>query len=394
MAMRKGRKPLGIYVHVPFCKSKCAYCDFYSLPGQTNRTASQYVKAVCRHMEEAGALSPDHTVDTVYFGGGTPSLLGGEALTTMMASIRKHFNVSDDAEITCECNPDSVTDSLLRRLRGEGFNRISLGVQSDDDEMLQRLGRPHTFDQAVTAVEKIRKKGFRNLSVDLMYGLPGQTLEQWTATLEHVLGTLKPQHISCYGLRIEDGTPLWEIRKSPEIPDEDTQADMYMEMVRILRNYGFSQYEISNFCRRGFHSRHNLRYWEGGEYYGFGPDASSDFGGKRFKCVRSLPDYISGILQGGQVLEQVQEMFPRDRACEYLMLRLRTTAGIDRADYETSFRLSFDPIEVYLRQCAQRGTAMQRQDGRWRLTAAGFLISNAILSDILLIQERSESLGG
>lgn len=392
--MKKGRKPLGIYVHVPFCKSKCQYCDFYSLPEQGNRAINSYVKAICRHISETGPLCPEHTVDTVYFGGGTPSFLGGEVLTTIMATIRKSFDVAEDAEITCECNPDSVTDHLLRRLRGEGFNRISLGVQSDDDAMLERLGRPHNFEQAVHAVERIRKKGFRNVSVDLMYGLPGQSVEGWNRTLEHVLGTMRPEHISCYGLRLEEGTPMWELRRSPEIPDDDMQADMYLSMVQTLRDYGYAQYEVSNFCKRGYHSRHNLRYWEGSEYLGFGPDASSDFGGKRYKCVRSLQDYCEGILHAGQVLSEIQQVSPRDRAGEYLMLRLRTTAGISREVYETSFRLSFDPIESYLRQCVAYGNAMQRRNGNWRLTPAGFLISNTILSDILLIQEQSESLGG
>lgn len=390
MHMKKGNKPLGIYVHVPFCKSKCQYCDFYSLPGQGRSVMNDYVQAVCRHITEAGALCPHHTVDTVYFGGGTPSFLGGEAITTIMATIRKSFDVSDDAEVTCECNPDSVTEKLLKQLRAEGFNRISLGVQSDNDELLARLGRPHDFQQACEAAEKIRKARFKNLSVDLMYGLPGQTLDDWQGTLENVLVRMKPEHISCYGLRIEEGTPMWAIRRSPEIPDDDTQADMYAETVRILRHYGYSQYEISNFCRRGWHSRHNLRYWEGSEYLGFGPNASSDFGGARFTCVGNIAEYCRCIADGSQVLSNVQEISPRDRAAEYLMLRLRTTAGISREFYEATFRMPFDPIEDYLWKCAEYGNAMQRRDGRWRLTPKGFFISNAILSDILLIQEQTE----
>lgn len=390
--MKKGKKPLGIYVHVPFCKSKCQYCDFYSLPGAGKAAVDDYVKAVCRHITEAGALCPNHQVDTVYFGGGTPSFLGGEALTTIMATIRSAFDVLDDGEITCECNPDSVTPRLLRQLRSEGFNRISLGVQSDDDEMLRRLGRPHDFGDVLNAVDAIRRARFKNLSVDLMYGLPGQTPEDWVSTLTNTVNLLNPEHISCYGLRIEEGTPMWELRRSPEIPDEDAQADMYEKTVQILREHGYAQYEISNFCRRGYHSRHNLRYWEGSEYLGFGPNASSDFGGVRFTCVSSLAGYCRGIQDGSQVLTNVQEMSPRDRAAEYLMLRLRTTAGISREFYETNFRMPFDPIEQYLRQCASYGNAMRRRDGRWRLTAGGFFISNTIMSDILLIQEQSQPL--
>ena len=383
---RNDKTPLGIYVHVPFCRSKCQYCDFYSVTTKETRVLTGYVDAVCRHIKEAGALAQGYLVDTVYFGGGTPSLIGPDALAQILSVIRKSFDVADTAEITFEANPDSVNDRLLRRLRGEGFNRVSLGVQCDDDEILKKLGRPHNFDQAVRAVEKIRKWGFRNLSLDLMYGLPFQSLEAWEKTLENVL-TLKPEHISCYGLKVEEGTPLHEYREYCNLADDDTQADMYLAAVDILAARGYRQYEISNFCRKGHVSRHNLKYWTGGEYLGFGPNASSDYAGRRFTVVCSLKEYVEGIRSGDQVLRDVQPIPLRERAGEYLMMRLRTSAGIVPEDYEKQFAMAFAPLEKKLEQFRERGLAVKTYDGRWHLNAEGFLLSNTIISDLLLIQE-------
>ena len=388
---RKTKTPLGIYIHVPFCRSKCQYCDFYSLTTKDDRLLDNYLTAICAHIKEAGTLAPDYQVDTVYFGGGTPSFFGGDGMATIMAAIRRSFDVIDDAEITFEANPDSVSDKLLRRLRAEGFNRVSLGIQTDNDELLRKLGRPHTYAQAVTAVQRIRKAGFRNLSLDLMYGLPGQTLSAWEQTLENVL-KLNPEHMSCYGLKVEQGTPLYDYKDFCNLPDDDTQADMYLSAVDILKARGFRQYEISNFARKGMTSKHNLKYWTGGEYLGFGPDASSDFSGKRFTIIRDLPGYISGIRTGGRVIEDVQEVPVRERAGEYLMMRLRTSLGIGQEDYEKHYLLPFAPLAEYLEQCIDRGTAINTESGNYRLTPKGFLISNSIISDLLLIQERSDPL--
>lgn len=386
------KKPLGIYIHVPFCRSKCAYCDFYSLAAKDDKLMDQYLQAICTHIKECGSLAPNYHVDTIYFGGGTPSFFGANGMVTILTAIRKHFHVDLRAEITFEANPDSITPRLLRRLKSEGFNRVSLGVQCDNDEILKELGRPHNYEQVVKAVKRIRRAGYKNLSLDLIYGLPGQTLESWTATLEHVI-SLKPEHMSCYGLKVEEGTALYECQETLELPDDDTQAEMYLEAVNILRQHGYRQYEISNFAQRGMASKHNLKYWTGEEYLGFGPDASSDFAGKRFSIVRDLKAYIDGIQHGGQVLRDVQEIPPRERAGEYLMTRLRTTAGIQKEEYENKFLLSFEPLEDVLKKCAERRHAMTDGSGRWRLTPEGFLISNAIISDLLLVQDRSHSLG-
>ena len=388
---RKNKTPLGIYIHIPFCRSKCQYCDFYSLTTKDDRLLDSFLEAICAHIREAGALAPGYLVDTVYFGGGTPTFFGAEGMAAILNTVRKSFDVASSAEITFEANPDSVSDRLLRRLRSEGFNRVSLGVQCDDDEILKKIGRPHNYAQAVNAVERIRKAGFRNLSLDLMYGLPGQSLEAWQDTLQNVL-SLAPEHISCYGLTVEEGTPLYEYKDFCNLADDDTQADMYLSAVEILAQHGYRQYEISNFCRKGNVSRHNLKYWNGGEYLGFGPNASSDFAGRRFAIIRDLHGYIDGILNGGQVLREVQEIPMRERAGEYLTMRLRTSSGIDPKEYEKKFLLSFDAMEAALLRCREQHLAVKTYDGRWHLTPEGFLVSNSIISDLLLIQERAKPL--
>lgn len=390
--VRNDKIPLGLYVHIPFCRSKCQYCDFYSLPEKNDKLMDEYLRAICTHIRETGPLAPGYRVDTIYFGGGTPSYFGANGLATIMNTIRKYFDVDSNAEITFEANPDSVTPRLLRRLRAEGFNRVSLGIQCDDDSILKEIGRPHTYAQAVQAVEMIRKVGFRNLSVDLMYGLPGQTLEGWKATVENIL-TLAPEHISCYGLKLEEGTPLYQRQDSCDLADDDMQADMYLAMVEILRLKGYRQYEISNFAKREMASKHNLKYWMGGEYLGFGPDASSDFAGKRFSNIRDIRAYIDGVTTGGQILRESEQIQSRERAGEYLMLRLRTTAGISREEYEKKYLLDFTPLAEILDTACQRNHALCNGHGGYRLTPEGFLVSNSILSDLLLAQEDSEPLG-
>ena len=382
------KTPLGIYIHVPFCRSKCHYCDFYSVTDMDTQLHDGYLDAVCDHIRETGPLTPGYRVDTVYFGGGTPSFFGAEGMAAILGVIRRSFDVASDAEITFEANPDSINPKLLRRLRGEGFNRVSLGVQCCDDAILQAIGRPHDYEMAVDAVKMIRRAGFKNLSLDLIYGLPEQDLEAWQKTLRTVL-SLQPEHISCYGLKLEEGTPLCQQQNQLRLADDDMQADMYLATVEILRSHGYKQYEISNFCKRNRESKHNMKYWTGGEYLGFGPDASSDFAGKRFAVIRDLQGYISGIRSGGQVLRDIQTVPQRERAGEYLMMHLRTTYGISGEEYEKKFLLPFAPIEKALEQCRGRGHALRGIDGRWHLTAEGFLLSNSIITDLLLIQDRS-----
>ena len=268
---------------------------------------------------------------------------------------------------------------------------MSLGAQDDHDEMLKKLGRPHTYAQTVTAFQRIRGAGFRNVSLDLMYGLPGQTLAQWQETLTNVL-RMNPEHCSCYGLKIEEGTPFYEMKDMLNLPDDDTQADMYLAAVEILRDRGFRQYEISNFARKGLYSRHNYKYWTGGEYLGFGPSASSDFAGKRFTLISDLQGYINGIRTGGDIMDDIQEIPLRERAGEYIMLRLRTNAGMSPEEYENTFMLPFDPLAEILRKHETYGRAVRNGDGRWALTPKGYLVSNDIISDLLIAQDEAGSM--
>ena len=391
MGKRKEKKKLGIYVHIPFCKSKCEYCDFYSIGGgRDKRLTDDYLQTLADHIKETGALAPDYRVDTVYFGGGTPSFFGAENLEKILDEIHRHFRLTSNAEITAEANPDSVTLSGLRRMLRAGFNRLSIGVQSDDDEMLKKLGRPHNFQQAKQAMELARKAGFANISLDLMYGLPNQTVSQWKETVLNII-SLRPEHISCYGLKVEENTPLWSYKNCANLPSDDAQAQMYLEAVKLLEEYGYEQYEISNFAKKGFHSRHNMKYWTGEEYLGFGPNAASDFGGRRFTIIRDLKRYISGIANEQAVLDENEEIPMRERAGEYIMLRLRTAQGICREEYEKQYLLPFRPLEEELRHYADNGLAKQ-VGKRWRLTPSGWLLSNQIILQLLEIQSNAGTL--
>lgn len=385
-------KTLGIYIHIPFCRSKCQYCDFYSLGGSRDRKlVDDYMQALAVHFKESGALATDYVVDTVYFGGGTPSFFGADNLRRIFAELLHRFRVDKDAEITFEANPDSVNSTLLRKLRAEGFNRMSLGVQSDRDDMLRRLGRPHNYEQARSAVQTARAAGFDNISVDLMFGLPSQTTEQWESTLEHVL-LLKPDHVSCYGLKVEENTPLYAYAEQANLPDDDEQAKMYLKTVEVLANEGFRQYEISNFAKPGFACRHNLKYWLGEEYLGFGPAAASDFAGKRFSILPDINTYIRGCLrQDVPILSECETVPDRERAGEYVMLRLRTTRGIQPDEYEKRYLMPFAPLQKVIDKLAEQEQIKQVGD-RWVLTPKGFLVSNQIIGMLQAAQERSTPL--
>ena len=378
---------LGIYVHIPFCRSKCDYCDFYSLAGREDRM-DDYLKALVTHIKETGALTKGSQVDTVYFGGGTPSYFGEKRLRELLRTITKRFDLAKDAEITVECNPDSVDLKMLQLLRKAGANRISLGVQSANPCELSSLHRPHDFEQVKAAVAAARGAKFKNLSLDLIYGLPGQDMAGWQSTVEQVLA-LEPEHLSCYGLKVEPGTPLDDrVIRGEKLPDDDQQADMYLWMVERLAQAGYRQYEISNFAKAGFQSRHNLKYWMGRPYLGFGPGAHSDFGGRRYSFVRDLERYIVGVLGGGSVIDESELIPQRERGSEYLMLRLRTTRGIEEWEYRREFFMNFEPIEQKLEEYERRGWA-ERHDRRWNLTAKGFLVSNQLIGELLSVQEEA-----
>ncbi len=379
--MKKPVKPLGLYIHIPFCKSKCIYCDFYSLPRAEDRM-DRYVSALCRQLAEIAQRTTAHTVDSVYLGGGTPSYLGEKRLRRILKTVKKHYHLSRDVEITLEANPDSAGDwRALRSLRRAGMNRLSLGVQSADDGMLRTLGRPHTFAQAEEAAAAARRARIRNLSLDLIYGLPGQDLAGWKDTLERA-AALEPEHLSCYGLKVEEGTPLWDMQEKMDLPDDDAQADMYLWTVERLRALGYEQYEISNFARPGRASRHNMKYWTLCEYAGFGPGAHSDLGDVRYAYLRSLDTYCAGVEAGVSVLESSEHIPSRERDIEYVMLGLRLTQGISRQEFENRYRLPFAPIQSVLERFRATGHAAL-VGGRWRLTPEGFLVSNQIIGQAL-----------
>jgi len=358
-------RPLGLYIHIPFCRSKCLYCDFYSLARSEERMDA-YVSALCASLRDAAPRTAGYTVDTVYVGGGTPSLLGASRLTKLLETAISRYAVAPDAEITLEANPESARDAgMLRALRDAGFNRISLGMQSADDEELRAVGRIHTARETEAAVGAARRAGFDNLSLDLIYGLPAQTRRRWRENLDAAVA-LAPEHLSCYGLKLEPGTPLYARRGSLDLPDDDAQAEMYLDAVDRLDAAGYAQYEISNFARPGRESRHNGKYWTLGEYLGFGPGAHSDFGGRRFALARDLDAFLAGK----RVCGEDAAIAPRERAAERVMLGLRTARGLPAAELAGA--------EALLRRCAAHGLAEQNGPN-WRLTPRGFLVSNEII---------------
>ena len=373
------RQNLGIYIHVPFCRQKCAYCDFYSRSGCGEPMMDQYCQAIKQHFSDYFHGNSPYDLDTVYFGGGTPSLLGAKRLCGLLEALADKACLRADAEITVECNPESVDLKFFKKLKKAGFNRVSLGVQSSDDGELALLGRLHTFAQAQQAVEHARQAGFDNISLDLMYGLPGQTMERWQQSVEDILA-LKPQHISAYALKLEEGTPLAESR--PVLPDDDAQADQYFYAVQRLEEASYAQYEISNFAQPGRRSRHNSRYWDLSQYLGFGPAAHSFFGGKRFAFVADTQAYIDGVQGKGELLAEADEVASFRRPGEYIMLKLRTVDGIDEEEFYRRFHMDFGPYGQRLRKYVEPGYCLY-ENGVWRLTPKGFFVSNAILVDLL-----------
>ncbi len=342
----------GLYIHVPFCVKKCPYCDFYS--GQLSRK-EEYIAAVLRNLRRF-----DETYDTVYFGGGTPSLLP-EIAGAVLDSIR----LSEGAEVTFECNPETVDESVFETLKSAGVNRLSFGVQSLNDTELSALGRIHSAGRARGAIIEAAKHGFSNISADLMLGIPHQTRLSLTETIDS-LCSLPVTHISAYMLKLEENTAFG--KAPPPVPDEDEQAELYLLAVRELEKRGFIQYEISNFAKKGYESRHNLKYWHCEEYLGIGPAAHSFYGGKRFAVPRDL----DGFLSAPQQTEQFTDECP-DEYEERVMLGLRLTEGIP----EELWR----PLEAALPRIPKNYYRIE--NGRLSLTAEGFLLSNEIISLLL-----------
>lgn len=377
-------KRLGVYIHIPFCASKCGYCDFYSLSG-CDHMMPDYQDALIDHIEESAQSLKSYEVDSVYFGGGTPSFYGADRIVEIFNTLKLNGNVRLDSEVTVECNPDSTSLNALKLLREEGVNRLSLGVQSANNDLLKLIGRRHNFQQVKRSMQDARDAGFDNISLDLIYGLPSQSKSDWAETLARII-ELHPEHISCYGLKLEEGTPMYERYKgSPILPDDDEQADMYFYAADVLERYGYKQYEISNFAAKGFESKHNLKYWNLDDYMGFGPGAHSCVGNLRYSFVKDLKQYISGVARGVSIIDEYRQIDPMERAVEYIMLGMRTSNGISEHDYRTRCQCDWRPIHKVLLAFAEKGWAEKTGD-RWHFTVPGYLISNTLIGILLEAQ--------
>lgn len=376
-------KYLGIYFHIPFCAKKCSYCDFYSLAGASGQMA-RYQKALLAHIRESAPQLDSYYIDTVYFGGGTPSFYGASRLIELLDALKRQGRLLVESEITAEVNPDSVTLHDLTRLRRAGFNRLSVGIQSTHDDILRKIGRLHDYSSAENAVKNARAAGFGNVSIDLIYGLPGQTMELWAEDLSRAVA-LKPDHISCYGLKLAEGTEMYVLKDSPFLPDDDIQADMYLYTVEYLARQGFIQYEISNFAKKDRESRHNMKYWTGQEYLGFGAAAHSFIGRSRFSNVPDVAAYCRAMEEGTALIDQIETIDALGLAGEYLMLGLRMTRGISADEYRHIYPSDFSRIEECLKSFENYGWAVN-PNGRWRLTPKGFLISNVLIGQVLEAQ--------
>ena len=378
-------KRLGLYLHLPFCKSKCLYCDFCSFPHPKTETMEAYVfdgleREILRWSERVSALDEPYVVDTVYFGGGTPTLLPADLLCWLLGQLDSQFKLATDVEITVECNPATGSAEAFSALRRAGFNRISLGLQSVHDHELKRLGRRHDFDGFCRTYDEIRRAGFQNVSIDLMSGIPEQTEESYQQTLERVTD-LAPEHISTYGLIVEEGTPFATLQSRGQLvlPDEETAEKMYFEGIDFLAKRGYRQYEISNFAKKGYESRHNLKYWNCEEYLGFGLAAYSDFLGARFGNSRDLGAYI----EGREILCEREEPNVTERKNEYVMLRMRLSDGVYARAYEERFGGDFEAeFGAGLSRYLDGGFVRKTDDG-YAFTPQGMYVSNTILSEIL-----------
>jgi len=373
----KAPRNLGLYIHIPFCRTKCLYCDFCSFVSRDDRQREAYVCALLREIEARG--TKDYSVDTVYFGGGTPSLLSAEQIGRILGEIKESFNVSPDAEITLECNPMTVSDDdkYFKELRALGVNRLSLGVQSAIDGELKLIGRRHSFEDAKATFLAARGAGFVNISVDLMLGIPSQTLDSLRASANQVI-KLGAEHISIYSLQLEEGTPLYRMRERYSLADDDAAADMYELVVKMMKDAGYRHYEISNFARGGRESKHNCKYWRLDEYLGLGLAAHSDFGGKRLENTRDMERYL-----GGEWLQAESDISNSERGFEFLMLGFRTADGISKSEFLARFGVEFD--EKYgekVEKFKKMGYFCEKGDAL-ALTERGFEVSNAILTEIL-----------
>jgi len=369
---------LGVYVHIPYCVRKCNYCDFCSRGIGNTPVDDRYIDSL---ISEIRSLKSDkrRKIDTVYVGGGTPSLLSPKQLENIIFALKFTFHFEKNVEFTLEANPGTVSFDKLSLFRSLGVNRLSFGVQSMNQTELSALGRIHSLKDVYDSYRAARDAGFDNVSFDLMYGIPGMTLRSHKDTLGSVLD-LSPEHISLYGLILEEGTKFFDMKDKLNLPSLDEECDMYYEAAELLSKHGYSHYEISNYAKRGFESRHNLKYWTLREYVGFGASAASFYGGRRLVNTSNIDEYI---LSQGLKYEREENVSATDAAYEYVMLGLRLRDGISLCDYRERFGTDFlDGRRELIERLVSSGLAHLSFD-RFALTERGFYVSNSILTEIL-----------
>lgn len=380
----------GIYVHIPFCQSRCIYCDFFSTTalGQRGEYVDALTQEIANRREELagdGGMG-SNAVETIYIGGGTPSQLSIQHIRHILDSIRSCYAVAPMAEVTMECNPEDISESFSEALAGLGINRVSMGVQTFDDARLRFLKRRHSREKAIEAVSVLKRTGFRNISIDLMFGFPGETQADWDADLTMAI-SLDVPHISAYSLMYEEGTPLTRLRAAGKLRPlgEEQMLGMYNKLVDRLEMAGYSHYELSNFSKPQYASRHNMSYWTGVPYLGFGAGAHSYDGVHRRWNVSSVSQYIHGLSTGGEYYE-FETLSDEDRYNEYVMTRLRTRMGMDVATLKHEFgeKIDFDEFEQTLQRHISMGTLVVA-DGRVRLSRKGQYVSDDVMSDFFVV---------
>jgi len=373
----------GIYIHIPFCKQRCTYCDFYT------EVAPQFIPvlidSIIRELNIRKDYLGNSQVSTIYFGGGTPSILSNEQFLLIFDAIYKLFTVAENAEITFEANPDDLTPEFLASLHELPFNRISIGIQSFDDKDLKRINRRHTSEQAEEAVKNAQKAGFGNISIDLIYGLPFQTMEAWGDQLDMAL-SLQIQHISAYGLTYEEGTVLWKQRENGkiEVVDDLVMNEMYLLLLDKIKIKGFEAYEISNFALPDYQSRHNSAYWKQEPYLGIGPSAHSYDVVSRQWNIASITDYIKAI-NSNSVFYEREELSLNDRYNDFVMVSLRTSEGLDVKIMEKDFGHELAEYCLQNIKTFIDSEQVYYSDGKLRLTAEGIQISNLILIQLMKV---------
>ena len=373
----------GIYLHIPFCQKRCIYCDFFSTTQSEKKPT--YIHALCQELEMRKNYLEGEEIETIYLGGGTPSQLTEKELNEIFTSLYNIYKVKEDAEITLEANPDDLTLEYVSMLRRLPINRISMGIQTFQEETLKLLHRRHTARQAIEAFQLCREAGFRNISIDLMYGLPGETLDTWKEDLQQAIA-LHPEHISAYHLIYEEGTALWKLRDEHQVEeaDEDLSVTLFKNLIDELKQAGYQHYEISNFCLPGLHSRHNSSYWTGKKYLGCGPSAHSFNGSSRQWNIASLDNYLKGIASGKPNYE-IEELDLYTRYNDFVITSIRTCWGMSlsrlRSEYgEELYRYCLRMAKSHLEQ-----GVLEIEEDTLRLTQEGIFISDGIMSDLLFV---------